>query len=157
MAVYRQYYVDFGKGLPGWFVEITALDGRGREIELWDGAAWPTPDSLQCASAEWRAVTRGERAEILAALERAPAPAGRAAARRGAGAGSGQRPGASEAGRRCAGAGAEPRTARVGTREGGQDDQARRRDRPRAGAPPQGARVRRGAAAAAHARRPACG
>lgn len=78
MAVYRQYYVDFGKGLPGWFVEITALDGQGREIELWDGAAWPTPeaDSL-CASAEWRALTREERSEILAALDRAPARDGR--------------------------------------------------------------------------------
>src|SRR5690606_41272927 len=77
MAVYRQYYVDFGKGLPGWFVEITALDGQGRETELWDGAAWPTPDSLQCASAQWRALTREERAEILAALARAPEHMGR--------------------------------------------------------------------------------
>src|SRR5690606_23184288 len=77
MAIYRQYYVDFGKGMPGWFVEITALDGQGREIELWDGAAWPTPDSPQCASKEWRALTREERAEILAALDRAPARDGR--------------------------------------------------------------------------------
>jgi len=76
MAVYRQYYVDFGKGLPGWYVEITALDG-GREIELWDGAAWPTPDSLQCASKEWRALTREERAAIIAALDRAPEQMGR--------------------------------------------------------------------------------
>ena len=77
MAVYRQYYVDFGKGLPGWYVEITALDGR--EIELWDGAAWPTPqsDNRRCASPEWMALTPAERAAIIAALEEAPEQMGR--------------------------------------------------------------------------------
>jgi len=79
MTVFREYYVDFGKGMPGWFVEITALDGQGREIELWDGAAWPTPeeDSLRCASEEWRALTREERAAIIAALDIAPERPGR--------------------------------------------------------------------------------
>ena len=79
MTVFRKYYVDFGKGFPGYDITITALLPDGREVRLWSGtdphrqemgaddrAAWP----------EWAHMSAEERSEILRALDRAPAREG---------------------------------------------------------------------------------
>lgn len=80
MAVYRQYYVNFDKGTPGYNITITAILPDGREVRLWSGtdtdrkemgpddrAAWPG----------WAYMSADERKEILSALERAPACEGK--------------------------------------------------------------------------------
>ena len=80
MIRYRRYEVDFGRGVPGYNITLTAVMPDGREVRLWSGtdpdrremgaddrAAWP----------EWAYMTAEERSAILRALDRAPARDGR--------------------------------------------------------------------------------
>ena len=80
MIRYRRYEVDFGRGVPGYNITLTAVMPDGREVRLWSGtepdrqemgpddrAAWP----------EWAYMTADERGAILSALDRAPARDGR--------------------------------------------------------------------------------
>lgn len=80
MITYRRYDVNFGKGIPGYDITITASLPDGREVRLYSGtdpdrqemgpddrAAWP----------EWAYMSAEERGAILRALDRAPAREGK--------------------------------------------------------------------------------